>query len=74
MTMNITRLIEVSPQKLGGEPVFKGTRIPVALLFDYLETGSRLEDFIEAYEIDPDLVRQFMRALRHSIVSEEPIV
>ena len=72
--MSISHLIETNPRKLGGEPVFKGTRIPVALLFDYLETGSRLEDFIEAYEIDPDLVREFVRALRRSVVSEEPFV
>ena len=68
--MSITQLFEINPQKLGGEPVFRGTRIPIALLFDYLETGHTVEEFIAAYDIDPDLVRRFMRALRNSIIPE----
>lgn len=66
----IMQLIEINPNKLGGEPVFKGTRIPIALLFDYLEAGSTVEEFIDSYEIDPDLVRRFMRALRGTLVPE----
>ena len=68
--MSITELIEVNPKKLGGIPVFRGTRIPISRLFDYLETGSTLDDFINEYEIDPDLVRQFVRALRGTLVPE----
>lgn len=32
-------LITVSPEYLGGEPVFTGTRVPVQALFDYVEGG-----------------------------------
>lgn len=32
---------------LGGTPVFRGTRVPVQTLFDYLEGGESLEDFLE---------------------------
>lgn len=69
--MSFTELIEVNPRKLGGMPVFRGTRIPVARLFDYLEAGSSVEDFIDEYEIDPELVHRFVRALRGTVVSEE---
>jgi uncharacterized protein (DUF433 family) len=31
---------------LGGTPVFRGTRVPVQTLFDYLEGGETLEDFL----------------------------
>jgi uncharacterized protein (DUF433 family) len=33
---------------LGGTPVFDGTRVPVSILFDYLE-DNRMEEFLENY-------------------------
>jgi len=32
-----------------GAPVFRGTRVPVQTLFDYLEGGDTLEDFLEGF-------------------------
>jgi len=32
-----------------GEPVFRGTRVPVRTLFDYLEGGETLDDFLEGF-------------------------
>ena len=37
------------PGILGGIPVFVGTRVPVKNLFDYLEAGDRLEDFLDEF-------------------------
>ena len=34
---------------LGGTPVFRGTRVPIQTLFDYLEGGEALEDFLEGF-------------------------
>jgi uncharacterized protein (DUF433 family) len=34
---------------LGGTPVFCGTRVPAQTLFDYLEGGETLEDFLEGF-------------------------
>jgi uncharacterized protein (DUF433 family) len=45
----MTRVIESSPEILGGTPVFAGTRVPVQNLIDYLEAGDSLEDFLEAF-------------------------
>ena len=42
-------LIQRSPDVLGGTPVFKGTRVPVQTLIDYLEAGDRLEDFLDDF-------------------------
>jgi uncharacterized protein (DUF433 family) len=42
-------LITVNPNILGGTPVFKGTRVPVRTLFEYLERGYSLEEFIECF-------------------------
>ena len=53
--------IEVSLGKRGGEPVFRGTRIPVSYLSQYLNHGYTIGDFIEQYDIDPGLVREVYR-------------
>lgn len=47
--MEATDLITVDPDILGGTPVFKGTRVPVKSLFDYLERDYTLEEFIECF-------------------------
>ena len=35
----------VDPERLGGEPCFRNTRVPVSTLFDYLEGGEPLAEF-----------------------------
>ena len=42
-------LITVNSNILGGAPVFKGTRVPVRTLFEYLERGYSLEEFLECF-------------------------
>ncbi len=37
------------PDILGGTPVFVGTRVPVRSLFDYLEGGDTLEEFLHQF-------------------------
>ncbi len=37
------------PDVLGGEPVFAGTRVPVRSLFDHLENGDSIEDFLAGF-------------------------
>jgi len=34
---------------LGGTPVFRGTRVPIQAMFDYLEGGETLEDFLQGF-------------------------
>lgn len=42
-------LVEIDPEKLGGTPVFQGTRVPIQNLFDCLETGESIEQFLDQY-------------------------
>lgn len=42
-------VIEVNPEKVNGAPVFAGTRVPIKNLFDYLEGGQSIEDFLEGF-------------------------
>jgi uncharacterized protein (DUF433 family) len=58
--MSNTDLITVDPDILGGVPVFKGTRVPVKTLFDYLENNYKLEEFLECF---PSVTREAAHAL-----------
>jgi len=48
-------LITASPHRLSGTPVFAGTRVPVKSLFDYLEAGDSLDEFLAQF---PDVSRE----------------
>jgi uncharacterized protein (DUF433 family) len=43
------QVVHSDPEIMGGTPVFVGTRVPVQSLFDYLEAGDSLEEFLEAF-------------------------
>jgi len=45
----VSNVIVRDPEILGGAPVFRGTRVPLQALFDYLEGGDTLEEFLEGY-------------------------
>lgn len=47
--MNISEIINVDNDILGGQPVFKGTRVPVESLFDHLEAGVSLNEFLDDF-------------------------
>jgi len=42
-------IIVRDPEILGGTPVFRGTRVPLQALFDSLEGGETLEEFLEGF-------------------------
>jgi uncharacterized protein (DUF433 family) len=42
-------VIHSDPEVLGGTPVFVGTRVPVQALFDYLEGGETLDEFLRQF-------------------------
>jgi uncharacterized protein (DUF433 family) len=48
------------PEVLGGELVFAGTRVPVRSLFDHLEGGDSIEDFLEGF---PSVQREQVMAV-----------
>jgi uncharacterized protein (DUF433 family) len=43
------RVIESDVEILGGACVFTGTRVPVRSLFDYLEAGETLDEFLNQF-------------------------
>jgi uncharacterized protein (DUF433 family) len=42
-------VVHSDPEILGGTPVFVGTRVPVQTLFDYLEGGEPLDEFLRQF-------------------------
>lgn len=52
---NSNNLVEMDSEKLGGTPVFYGTRVPIQNLFDCLETGESLDQFLDQF---PSVARE----------------
>jgi uncharacterized protein (DUF433 family) len=56
--------VERTPVKVSGAWVFRGTRVPVKALFENLEDGARVDDFLEWF---PGVTREQAEAvLRHA--------
>ena len=47
--MELKDLISIDQEVLSGQPVFKGTRVPIETLFDHLEAGIAIEEFLEDF-------------------------
>lgn len=43
------KLINIDPDILGGTPVFLGTRVPIETLFDHLEGGVSIDEFLDDF-------------------------
>jgi len=57
--------VERDPQKVSGAWVFRGTRVPVSALFENLEDGAQLSDFVAWF---PDVsVQQAHAVLEHTV-------
>ena len=56
----VSSVVSQDPEILGGEAVFAGTRVPVKSLFDHLEAGDSIEQFLEGF---PSVKREQVIAL-----------
>jgi uncharacterized protein (DUF433 family) len=56
----LVECVEKDPARLGGEPVFRGTRVPVKSLFDHLNAGDSLETFLDDF---PGVTREQARTV-----------
>jgi len=41
--------VSIDLEIMGGTPVFIGTRVPIQTLFDYIEGGDNLEEFLDDF-------------------------
>jgi len=67
----MAKVIIKDPEILGGEPVFRGTRVPFKVLLDYLEGGDTLDEFLEQYpSVSRELAVAALEEARLSLVSQ----
>ena len=50
--MTLEQAVWVDPGRMSGAPCFRGSRLPVQQLFDWLADGVSLDEFIEDFQID----------------------
>ena len=68
--MSAKDLITIDPEILGGAPVFKGTRVPVKTLFEYLENNYSLEQFLECFpSVTREMARQVLECSEQALLS-----
>lgn len=60
------------PDIAGGEPIFRGTRVPVATLFEHLEDGMGLEEILTSFPtLDREDVLTVLREAHSLVVGQE---
>ena len=60
--MTLEQAVWVDPARMSGVPCFRGTRLPVQQLFDWLSDGVPLDEFLRDFEIDPRAADAVLRA------------
>jgi len=69
--MEMPGIIIKDPDILGGEPVFRGTRVPFKILIEYLEGGDTLDQFLEQYpSVSRELAIAAIEEARLSLVAQ----
>lgn len=67
--MDTAELITIDPEILGGTPVFRGTRVPVKTLFEYLENNYTIEEFLECFpSVERDVVRRVLECSEKALL------
>jgi len=64
-------LITISDEIMSGTPVFKGTRVPVRNLVDYLSTGETIEEFLDDFPtVTREQVLRFLKSAEMLVVND----
>jgi uncharacterized protein (DUF433 family) len=65
-------VINIDREILGGTPVFSGTRVPIQVLFDYIENNETLEEFLENFpSVSKEHALQVLHVAEKFITSEK---
>ena len=72
--MKVTHPISTDPDVLGGSPVFRGTRVPVTTLWDYVESGDTIDDFFNDFpSVTHDQVAAVLRIARRKVTADASV-
>jgi len=65
-----THVVSIDPDVMGGTAVFKGTRVPVQTLIDYLEGGENIDDFLKGFPtVTREQVIDFLEEAKEKILA-----
>jgi uncharacterized protein (DUF433 family) len=66
--------INIDPETMGGTPVFTGTRVPIQTLFDYMEGGDDLNEFLDDYPtVSKETAIEVLEMAKISLTSEKTL-
>ncbi|MFQ5580041.1 MAG: DUF433 domain-containing protein [Nitrospiria bacterium] len=62
------RVVTRNPEIISGTPVFKGTRVPVQNLIDYLEAGDSIDEFLKGFStVSKDQTISFLEEAKERV-------
>jgi uncharacterized protein (DUF433 family) len=65
--------VNSNPDLLGGTTVFAGTRVPVRILFEYLESGEPLTEFLDEFpSVTIEMAQGVLHQAKQSVVDAHP--
>ena len=63
-------LISIDPERMSGAPCFAGTRVPIQNLFDYVEGGETLDEFLNQFPaITREHAVEVLRMAHHAMIA-----
>ncbi|HEY5463619.1 MAG TPA: DUF433 domain-containing protein [Hanamia sp.] len=64
--------VSIDPEIMSGTPVFAGTRVPVQNLFDYIEGGEDLNEFLDDFpSVSKDAALAVLKMAKSSLTTEK---
>jgi len=67
-----SKAVSIDPEVMHGTPVFRGTRVPVEALFDYLQTESTVDEFVFDFPtVQKAVVMEFLDSLKEEFAFDE---
>lgn len=68
MDWSVCRAVDRAPGKLGGTWCFRDTRLPVSTLFEHLDQGSTIDEFLEWFpSVRRDQVHEVLAFAKRSL-------
>ena len=66
----LDEIVWVDPDRMIGEPCFKGTRVPVQALIDHIEGNSTLDDFLRGFpSVSREQAIQFIELAKDNLLA-----
>jgi uncharacterized protein (DUF433 family) len=69
--MNIKDVVEIDAEKMSGVACFTGTRVPIGHLFEFLESGETLDEFLDQFpSVTRDQALAVLQLSKESLLSQ----